>query len=150
MKKHTLAITVENKPGVLTRVATMFRRRGYNIESLAVGETENPSVSRMTVVVSGDDKIIEQVSKQLYKLVDVIKVVDITEERLVERELILIKVKADPSVRSEIVQLVEIRLGIPLHSGIPIIKYIVYPADKGCQLCFLLPINLTFYIFCSV
>jgi acetolactate synthase regulatory subunit len=64
MKKHTLAITVENKPGVLTRVATMFRRRGYNIESLAVGETENPSVSRMTVVVSGDDKIIEQVSKQ--------------------------------------------------------------------------------------
>ncbi len=108
MKKHTLAITVENKPGLLTRVATMFRRRGYNIESLAVGETENPSVSRMTVVVSGDDKIIEQVSKQLYKLVDVIKVVDITEERLVERELILIKVKADPSVRSEIVQLVEI------------------------------------------
>lgn len=108
MKKHTLAITVENKPGVLTRVATLFRRRGYNIESLAVGETENPSVSRMTVVVSGDDKIIEQVSKQLYKLVDVIKVVDITEERLVERELILIKVKADPSVRSEIVQLVEI------------------------------------------
>jgi acetolactate synthase-1/3 small subunit len=108
MKKHTLAITVENKPGVLTRVATMFRRRGYNIESLAVGETENPSVSRMTVVVSGDDKIIEQVSKQLYKLVDVIKVVDITEERLVERVLILIKVKADPSVRSEIVQLVEI------------------------------------------
>ncbi len=108
MKKHTLAITVENKPGVLTRVATMFRRRGYNIESLAVGQTENPSVSRMTVVVTGDDKIIEQVTKQLYKLVDVIKVVDITDERLVERELILIKVKADPSVRSEIVQLVEI------------------------------------------
>ncbi|NLO21652.1 MAG: acetolactate synthase small subunit, partial [Syntrophomonadaceae bacterium] len=95
-------------PGVLTRVATMFRRRGYNIESLAVGQTENPSISRMTVVVTGDDKIIEQVSKQLYKLVDVIKVVDITEERLVERELILIKVKADPGVRSEIVQLVEI------------------------------------------
>jgi acetolactate synthase-1/3 small subunit len=108
MKKHTLAITVENQPGVLTRVATMFRRRGYNIESLAVGQTENPSISRMTVVVTGDDKIIEQVSKQLYKLVDVIKVVDITEERLVERELILIKVKADPGVRSEIVQLVEI------------------------------------------
>ncbi len=108
MKEHTLAITVENKPGVLTRVATLFRRRGYNIGSLAVGETENPSVSRMTIVVTGDDKIIEQVSKQLYKLVDVIKVVDITEERLVTRELILIKVKADPSVRSEIVQLVEI------------------------------------------
>ncbi|KUG03225.1 acetolactate synthase small subunit [hydrocarbon metagenome] len=108
MKKHTLAITVENRPGVLTRVATLFRRRGYNIESLAVGVTENPSISRMTIVVIGDDKIIEQVSKQLYKLIDVIKVIDITEERLVERELILIKVKADPSVRSEIVQLVEI------------------------------------------
>ncbi len=108
MKKHTLAVTVENKPGVLTRVATLFRRRGYNIDSLAVGETENPSISRMTIDVTGDDKIIEQVSKQLYKLVDVIKVVDITEERLVTRELILIKVKADPSVRSEIVQLVEI------------------------------------------
>ncbi len=108
MKKHTLAVTVENRPGVLTRVATLFRRRCYNIESLAVGATENPSVSRMTIVVNGDDKIIEQVSKQLYKLVDVIKVIDITEERLVERELILIKVKADPSVRSEIVQLVEI------------------------------------------
>ncbi len=108
MKKHTLAVTVENRPGVLTRVATLFRRRGYNIESLAVGATENPSISRMTIVVTGDDKIIEQVSKQLYKLVDVIKVVDITEERLVERELILIKVKADPNVRSEIVQLVEI------------------------------------------
>ena len=108
MKKHTLAITVENRPGVLTRVATLFRRRGYNIESLAVGATENPSIARMTIVVIGDDKIIEQVSKQLYKLIDVIKVIDITEERLVERELILIKVKADPSVRSDIVQLVEI------------------------------------------
>jgi acetolactate synthase-1/3 small subunit len=108
MKKHTLAITVENRPGVLTRVATLFRRRGYNIESLAVGQTENPSISRMTIVATGDDKVIEQVSKQLYKLVDVIKVVDITDERLVERELILIKVKADPGIRSDIVQLVEI------------------------------------------
>lgn len=108
IKKHTLAVTVENKPGVLTRVTTLFRRRGYNIESLSVGETENPTISRMTIVVAGDEKIIEQVTKQLYKLVDVIKIVDLTEERSVERELILIKVKADNNVRAEIVQIVDI------------------------------------------
>lgn len=106
--KHTLSVTVENRPGVLTRVATLFRRRGYNIESLTVGATENPSISRMTIVVEGDDRIIEQVSKQLYKLVDVIKIVDMTEERFVERELVLIKVKADNNVRAEIVQIVDI------------------------------------------
>ena len=108
MNKHTLSITVENKPGVLTRVATLFRRRGYNIESLTVGTTENPSTSRMTIVVEGDDKVIEQVTKQLYKLVDVIKVVDITRERSVDREMVLIKVKADNNVRAEIVQIVDI------------------------------------------
>lgn len=108
MKKHILAVTVENKPGVLTRVTTLFRRRGYNIESLAVGETETPDISRMTIVVSGDDRIIEQVTKQLYKLVEVIKIVDISEEKAVERELVLIKVKADATVRAEIVQIVEI------------------------------------------
>lgn len=108
MKKHILAVTVENKPGVLTRVATLFRRRGYNIESLAVGETENPDISRMTIVVSGDDRIIEQVTKQLYKLIDVIKIVDISEEKAVERELMLVKVKADATVRAEILQIVEI------------------------------------------
>lgn len=108
MKKHTLAVTVENKPGVLTRVATLFRRRGYNIESLAVGATENPSISRMTIEVDGDNQVIEQVTKQLHKLVDVIKIVDITDERSVDRELVLIKVKADNNVRAEIVQIVEI------------------------------------------
>lgn len=108
MKKHTLAVTVENKPGVLTRVATLFRRRGYNIESLAVGATENPGISRMTIEVEGDDRVIEQVTKQLYKLIDVIKIVDVTEERAVARELVLIKVKADNNVRAEIVQMVEI------------------------------------------
>ncbi|MEA1960162.1 MAG: acetolactate synthase small subunit [Bacillota bacterium] len=107
MHKHTLAVTVENKPGVLTRVATLFRRRGYNIDSLTVGTTENPTISRMTIVVEGDDMIIEQVTKQLYKLVDVIKIVDISEEQAVERELAMIKVKAD-SNRSEIVQIVDI------------------------------------------
>lgn len=108
MKKHTLAVTVENRPGVLTRVTTLFRRRGYNIDSLAVGETEDPGISRMTIVVDGDDRIIEQVTKQLYKLVDVIKIVDITEDRAVERELVLIKVKADAAMRADIVQIVDI------------------------------------------
>lgn len=108
MKKHTLAIIVENCPGVLTRVTTMFRRRGYNIESLAVGTTENPAISRITIEVTGDDRIIEQVIKQLYKLIEVIKINDLTDARAVERELVLIKVKADNSVRAEIVQIVDI------------------------------------------
>ena len=108
MRKHTLAVIVENRPGVLTRVTTLFRRRGYNIESLAVGETENPSISRITIVVMGDEKILEQVTKQLYKLVDVIKIVDITDKRSVERELVMIKVRADVNVRAEIVQIVDI------------------------------------------
>lgn len=111
MHKHTLSVTVENRPGVLTRVATLFRRRGYNIDSLTVGRTENADVSRMTIVVEGDDKVIEQVSKQLYKLVDVIKIVDITQDKAVERELALIKVKADTTVRAEIVQIVDIFRG---------------------------------------
>lgn len=108
MKKHTLSVTVENKPGVLTRVATLFRRRGYNIESLTVGATETPDISRMTIVVEGDDKILEQVTKQLYKLIDVIKIIDITEEKSVDRELVLVKVKADNNNRAEIVQIVDI------------------------------------------
>jgi acetolactate synthase-1/3 small subunit len=99
---------VENKPGVLTRVASLFRRRGYNIDSLTVGATENPSISRMTIVVQGDEKVLEQVSKQLYKLIDVIKVIDLTEERAVERELVIIKVNADNNVRADIVQIVDI------------------------------------------
>ncbi len=106
--KHTLAVTVENRPGVLTRVTTMFRRRGFNIDSLTVGATENSSISRMTIVVQGDDKIIEQVTKQLHKLIDVIKIIDVTESKAVERELVLVKVKADAGVRAEIMQIVEI------------------------------------------
>lgn len=106
--KHTLTVLVQNRPGVLTRVAGLFSRRGYNIESLAVGRTEKPEVSRMTIVVDGDDPVIEQVCKQLYKLIDVIKLSDITEDEYVDRELILIKVNADPSTRGEIMQIVEI------------------------------------------
>jgi len=106
--KHTLSVLVENRPGVLMRVAGLFARRGYNIDSLAVGRTENPSISRMTIVVEGDHHVIEQVTKQLDKLVDVIEISDITDKEYVERELILIKVNAEPSVRGEIMQIVDI------------------------------------------
>ncbi|MBE3573653.1 MAG: acetolactate synthase small subunit [Moorella humiferrea] len=106
--KRTLSVLVENRPGVLTRVAGLFSRRGYNIDSLAVGRTENPSISRMTIVVDGDEQIIEQVCKQLNKLIDVIKLSDITDDPHVGRELMLIKVNAEPAVRGEIMQIVDI------------------------------------------
>lgn len=105
---HTLAVLVENNPGVLARVAGLFSRRGYNIDSLAVGRTDNPAVSRMTIVVEGDEQILEQVTKQLHKLVDVIKISDITKEAYVDRELVMIKVHAEASARAEIMQLVDI------------------------------------------
>ncbi len=106
--RHTLAVLVENNPGVLARVAGLFSRRGYNIDSLAVGRTENPEVSRMTIVVEGDQRVLEQVTKQLHKLVDVIKISDVTTERYVDRELVLIKVSATPSQRGEIMQIADI------------------------------------------
>lgn len=106
--KHTLSVLVENRPGVLTRIAGLFARRGYNIESLAVGHTDDPEISRMTIVVDGDDRVIEQVTKQLHKLVDVIKLNDITHDQFVDRELFLIKVAADPTTRGEIMQIVDI------------------------------------------
>jgi acetolactate synthase-1/3 small subunit len=99
---------VENKFGVLSRVAGLFSARGYNIESLSVGETLDPSVSRMTLVVRGDEFIIEQVTKQLHKLIDVIKVTDLTDEGHVERELVLIRVNAEPANRAEILRTAEI------------------------------------------
>ncbi|MBU7007395.1 acetolactate synthase small subunit [Phosphitispora fastidiosa] len=106
--RHILAVLVENNPGVLTRVAGLFSRRGYNIDSLTVGRTESARISRMTIVVSGDDQVLEQVTKQLHKLVDVIKINDITSDQYVDRELVLIKVGADPAVRAEIMQIVDI------------------------------------------
>jgi acetolactate synthase I/III small subunit len=106
--KHTLAVLVENKSGVLSRVASLFSRRGYNIDSLAVGVTEDPEISRMTIVVQGDDQVLEQVTKQLNKLIDVIKVSDIGADDAVERELALIKVSADVTSRAEIIQIVNI------------------------------------------
>jgi acetolactate synthase-1/3 small subunit len=106
--KHTLVALVENKPGVLNRVASLFRRRGFNIESIAVGPSEMPHLSRMTIVVDGTTTMVEQVRKQLDKVIDVVRVSDITEEDIVARELALIKVKATATTRSEIIQIVDI------------------------------------------
>jgi len=105
---HTISVLVEDKPGVLTRVAGLFSARGYNIESLSVGETLDPSVSRMTLVVRGDEFVIEQATKQLHKLIDVIKVTDLTDESHVEREMVLIRVNAEPSNRAEILRTADI------------------------------------------
>ena len=107
----TFIVAVENKPGVLTRVASLFRRRGYNIESLTVSITDDPNVSRMTIVVAGDADILEQITKQLHKLVDVLKVFDYLDTPMLERELALIKVAAEPEKRTELMQLIEIFRG---------------------------------------
>ncbi|NLX70267.1 MAG: acetolactate synthase small subunit [Clostridiales bacterium] len=107
MVKHVLGVLVENQPGVLAKVAGLFSRRGFNIESLAVGTTEDPTISRMTIVVEDDENVIEQVAKQLNKLIDVIKVADIAEDS-VKRELALIKVRATPATRNEIIQIVSV------------------------------------------
>ena len=107
--KHTIAILVEDQPGVMARVASLFTRRGFNIESIAVGHSEKPGISRMTIITSGDEKVLEQVTKQLNKLIDVIRVRDISPRNVIERELILVKVHTDSlSIRAEIIQLVEI------------------------------------------
>lgn len=106
MARHTLSVLVQDQPGVLARVAALFSRRGYNIESLAVGPTETAEVSRMTVVVDVDDESLEQVTKQLNKLINILKIVELDEATAVERELMLIKVKG--SHRAEVLQLVEV------------------------------------------
>ncbi len=108
MKKHTIAVIVENRPGVLSRVSGLFSRRGYNIHSLAVGTTEDENLSRMTIVVEGDDDTLEQITKQLYKLIDVVRVYELSNISAVDRELVLIKVAANESTRSEIQQIVDI------------------------------------------
>ena len=106
--KHTISVLVNNRPGVLARTAGLFARRGFNIDSLAVSTTQDPDVSRMTIVVEGPDQILEQISKQLYKLMDVIKVLDHNDEAVVNRELALVKVDADAGTRAEIMQIVSI------------------------------------------
>ncbi|MFH1003239.1 MAG: acetolactate synthase small subunit [Chloroflexota bacterium] len=111
--KHTIIAVVEDKPGVLNRMASLFRRRGFNIDSIAVGPTDLPHLSRMTIVLEGAASVVEQVRKQLDKVVDVVKVVDLGGENVVTRELALIKVKATSATRSEIIELVDIfRAGI--------------------------------------
>jgi acetolactate synthase I/III small subunit len=102
---HTLVVLVENHPGVLNRVMSLFRQRGFNVESVAVGHAEAPGISRMTFVVAGDDKVIEQVTKQLYKLLEVLKVTDVTGENLIQRELAIVKVAATERTRSDIMRL---------------------------------------------
>ncbi|MEM9510287.1 MAG: acetolactate synthase small subunit [Cyanobacteria bacterium P01_E01_bin.35] len=106
--KQTISVLVEDEAGVLTRIAGLFARRGFNIESLAVGPAEQVGVSRITMVVPGDEKVVEQLIKQLYKLVSVLKVQDISQQPCVERELMLIKINATTSNRSEVIQLAQI------------------------------------------
>ncbi len=106
--RHTISVLVENKFGVLARVAGLFSGRGFNIDSLCVAETEDPTMSMMTIVTHGDDKIIEQIEKQLNKLIDVIKTTDLTKEDHVERELVLIKVGTENGKRAEIMEIVDI------------------------------------------
>jgi acetolactate synthase-1/3 small subunit len=105
---HTLSVLVQNKPGVLARTAGLFARRGFNIDSLAVGETEDPLVSRMTIVVAVEDKPLEQVTKQLHKLIDVLRIAELPHDGSVERELALIKVGVGPGKRAEVLEIVEI------------------------------------------
>jgi acetolactate synthase I/III small subunit len=109
--KHTISILVENRFGAFNRIAGLFAAKGYNLESIAVGPTDDDSLSRMTVVVKADDEIVEQITKQLNKLIDTLKVVDLTYESFVERELVLIKVCSTPETRSEIMQIAEIFRG---------------------------------------
>lgn len=106
-RKHTIAILVNDQPGVLQRVSGLFGRRGFNIESITVGASEEAGLSRMVVVTTGDDRTLEQIQKQLYKLIDVIKVVDVSSNPMVGRELGLIKIGAEPSARPEILGIVE-------------------------------------------
>jgi acetolactate synthase-1/3 small subunit len=108
MSKHTLSVLVENKPGVLARIASLFARRGFNIDSLAVGPTEYADVSRMTIVVNVEDNPLEQVTKQLNKLINVLKIVELEPASSVSRELLLVKVKAEPQIRSQVLEIVQL------------------------------------------
>ncbi|MFI5254114.1 MAG: acetolactate synthase small subunit [Candidatus Limnocylindrales bacterium] len=110
-RRHVLVAIVNDRPGVLNRVASLMRARSFNIESLAVGHTEDPTVSRMTITLHGDDYGVEQVSKQLYRLIDVLKVQDVTAERRIEHELALVKIRATNANRGEIVKIVEMAKG---------------------------------------
>jgi len=109
--RHTISVLLQNKPGVLSRVTGLFSGRGFNIESLCVAETLDPEVSCLTLVTEGDDAIVEQITKQLHKLIDVIKVTDVTEGEYVEREMALIRVKAEAHTRAEVLRVIDIFRG---------------------------------------
>jgi acetolactate synthase-1/3 small subunit len=111
MKNHTISVLLQNKPGVLSRVTGLFSGRGYNIESLCVAETLDPGISCLTLVSKGDDQIIEQITKHLHKLIDVIKVTDISEKEYVEREMVLIRVNAESQTRAEVLRVIDIFRG---------------------------------------
>ena len=117
MPKHTLSVLVENKPGVLARIAGLFSRRSFNIDSLAVGPTEHPDISRMTVVVDVDEAPLEQVTKQLNKLVEVLKVVELDQRASVQRQILLIKVRSDAAARSHIIETVDLFRGKIIDVG---------------------------------
>ncbi|WP_296182361.1 acetolactate synthase small subunit [uncultured Mobiluncus sp.] len=133
---HTLSVLVENKPGVLTRVAALFARRAFNIQSLAVGETEKPEISRITIVVDVSEVSLEQVTKQLNKLVNVLKIVELEPERAVERELVLIKVSADDTNRTAVLQIVELFRAhvVDVSRGTLVIESIGSPAKHAALL----------------
>lgn len=129
--KHTIVALVDDKPGVLNRVVSLFRRRGFNIESIAVGTSELPHLSRMTIVVDGANTVVEQVRKQLDKVVDTVKVIDIGSEDAVSRELALIRVKATSTTRSEIIEIVDIfRANIVDVAGDSLIIEVTGDEDK--------------------
>ncbi len=131
VQNHTVVAIVEDKPGVLMRVASLFRRRGFNIESLTVGPTESPGLSRITIVVDGESAPVEQVEKQLYKLIDVVKVSDLSHEDTVARELAMIKVRANNVNRHEIIEIANIfRADIVDVATNSIILQVVGDADK--------------------
>jgi acetolactate synthase-1/3 small subunit len=115
--KHTISVLLQNKPGVLSRVTGLFSGRGFNIESLAVAQTLDPEVSSLTLVTSGDDMIIEQITKQLHKLIDVIKVTDMCEHEFVEREMVLIRIKAEAHTRAEVLGIIDIFRGKVVDVG---------------------------------
>src|SRR3954454_7732777 len=115
--RHVLSALVQNQPGVLAQVSGMLASRGFNIDSLAVGETEDPQLSRITFVVTGDDRVLEQVRKQLEKIVTIVRVIDISREDFVERDLMLLKVQAPPGRRAEILQLIQVFRGRVVDVG---------------------------------
>ena len=128
--RHTLGVLVENQPGVLSRVAGLFSGRGFNIESLTVAQTLDPDVSHMTLVTTGDETIMEQIVKQLNKLVNVIKVIDFREVKYVDREMALIKVKAESNARAEVLRIVDIFRGKVVDVS-PVFYTIEVTGDEG-------------------